>query len=219
MQYKFRKPLAAVLCALMLCTCPFLVGCNDNKGNGASEPTETAYSPTVPDNPVSPDEKGEVLEAKVGDTVNYKDKVSATLDKVVELDNSSSSSGRVLLAEMTITNNSDANIDCTILTHFTAIQNGQKNVGIVRDLSASIFARRYYVTVGSDLMPFNTPIAPGETVKGYVYMRVPVPMDELVLSYIPYKYYSNDTVNYTITEEDLEHFTQPYAPPSNNENN
>ncbi len=213
MQNQFRKLTAALLCGVMLCAATAMTGCNDNSSNPTKEPLETAYSPTIPDSRVDPNEQGEITEAKVGETVNYQDKVSATVTKVVELDISANEKGRVLLAEMTITNNSNSTIDCTTLSHFDAFIGDQSRTDIVRELSASIFARRYYTTINSDLQSFNTPIAAGETVHGYVYMRVPTDFTDLKLSYIPYQYYSNDAIYFSITEEDLEHFTQPYAEP------
>lgn len=206
MKYTFRKTAALLLCAAMLCAGAGLSGCN-----GSNEPPEsaleTAYSPTVPENPIASDAPGESVGAKVGETVNYQDKVSVTLNKVVELDHAATTVGRVFCAELTIINNSDSTIDCTTLTHFTCTRNGETDASIVRDISASVAARKYYTAIGSNLLNFNTPIAPGETAEGYVYMRVASPFEELTLTYIPYKYYSNDTVDFSITEADLEHYT------------
>lgn len=206
-----------LLCAATLCTGACLSGCNDNS-NPETSALETVYSPTVPENPISPDAEGAVINAKVGETVNYQDKVTVTLDKVVELDKAATTAGRVFCAEFTITNNSDATIDCTTLTHFTATRNGKENLAIVRNTASAIFARRYYTTIGSDLMSFNDPIAAGETLTGYVYMRVESPFDDLSISYIPYKYYSNDTVVFAITEEDLEHYTALFPSSSESSN-
>lgn len=210
MQNHFRKLTAALLCSAMLCAAAAMTGCNDNN-NSQVDTGNSIYSPTVPDSRVDPNEKGEVLTAKVNEAANYKDKVTAKVTKVVELDNSASEKGRVLLAEMEITNTGSDTLDCTVLAHFGAFIGDEKQTDIVSDLAASIFARRYYTTIGSDLQSFNTPIKPGETVNGYVYMRVPKNFDGLQLAYIPYQYYSNDAIRFAITEEDLEHFTQPYA--------
>lgn len=215
MNLLFRKTAAVLLCAAMLCSGACLTGCS-NGPDGASSAVETAYSPTMPENPISPDAEGAVINAKVGETVNYQDKVSVTLDKVVELDNAETTVGKVFVAEFTITNNSDATIDCTILTHFTATRNGVTNAGILRNTASAIFARKYYTAIGSDLMSFNNPIAAGETLTGYVYMRVEAPYEDLSISYIPYKYYSNDAIVYEITEEDLEHYTATFPSSSNN---
>ncbi len=212
MHYHFRKLAAALLCGVMLCSAAAMTGCDGNR-TPSGTPGESVYSPTIPDSRVDPGEKGDILTAKVGEAVNYKDKVTATVTKVVELDNSASDKGRVLLAEMEIVNKGSDTLDCTVLSHFDAYIGEERETGIVNDLSASIFARRYYTTIGSDLQCFNTPIKPGETVQGYVYMRVPKDFDGLQLAYIPYQYYSNDAIRFTITEDDLGHFTQPYADP------
>lgn len=206
MKYTFRKTAALFLCAAMLCAGASLSGCNDNN-TPAESALETAYAPTVPENPIASDTPGESVSAKVGETVNYQDKISVTLNKVVELDHAATTIGRVFCAELTITNNSDSAIDCTTLTHFTCTRNGETDAGIVRNTSASVAARKYYTAIGSDLLNFNTPINPGETVEGYVYLRVASPFEDLTLTYIPYKYYSNDTVDFSITEDDLEHYT------------
>lgn len=210
MQNHFRKRTAALLCSVMLCAAA-MTGCNDNSSQNDSG--NSIYYPTVPESRVDPNEKGEVLTAKVGEVANYKDKVTAKITKVVELDNSASDSGRILLAEMEITNLSTGTLDCTVLSHFGAFIGGEKQTDIIADLAASIFARRYYTTIDSDLQSFNTPIQPDETVTGYVYMRVPTDFEGLQLTYIPYQYYSNDAIHFSITEADLEHFTQPYAEP------
>lgn len=212
MQNHFRKRTAALLCSVMLCAAAAMTtGCNDNSSQTTSE--NSIYYPTVPESRVDPNEEGEVLTAKVGEVANYKDKVTAKITKVVELDNSASDAGRILLAEMEIANLGTDTLDCTVLSHFGAFIGEEKQADIVANLAASIFARRYYTTIGSDLQSFNTPIQPNETVTGYVYMRVPTNFEGLQLTYIPYKYYSNDAIYFSITEADLEHFTQPYAEP------
>ncbi len=212
MHYHFRKFAAALLCGVMLCSAAVMTGCDGDR-TPSGTPGESVYTPTIPDSRVDPDEKGDVLEAKVGEAINYKDKVTATVTKVVELDNCAADKGRVLLAEMEIVNKGTDTLDCTVLSHFDAYIGEERKNAIVNDLSASIFARRYYTTVGSDLQYFNTPIKPGETVTGYVYMRVPKDFDGLQLAYIPYQYYSNDALRFTITEADLEHFLGPFAEP------
>ncbi len=212
MQNHFCKRTAALLCSVVLFAAAAMTGCNDSN-NPQIDSENSVYLPTIPESCVDPNEKGEVLMAKVGESANYKDKVTAKVTKVVELDLSASDKGRVLLAEMEITNIGTDTLDCTVLSHFGAFIGEEKQTDIIADLSAAIFARRYYTTIGSDLQSFNTPIKPDETVNGYVYMRVPADFEGLQLTYFPYRYYNNDTIHFTITEADLEHFTQPFAEP------
>ncbi len=207
-----KRSAALLLCAAVLGSALTFASCDrSNTPDENSKPAVTAYAPTVPENPIDPSVKGETTEAAIGDTVNYQEKISVTLDKVVEIDVAGGTGGRVLCAEMTIVNNGDNTLDCNTLTHFICAKEGEEDDSMTRSTTASIFARKYYTKIGSDLQSFNSPIKSGETLKGYVYMLAPASWKELTVAYIPYKYYSNDKVLFTIDESKLTHYTESFS--------
>ncbi len=211
-----RRAAALLLTAGICCSaCVCLSGCSDNSGDSSvrhavshnEEEFVSIYVPEVPDQPVDSSVPGESLEAGIGETLDYDGKVSVTLDKVVEVDDVNKVEMRVLLCEMTIKNTSDAKIDCQNITHFRAIIDGNEEFEPVKDVRAGITARKYYSQTGSTLDIFNREIAPGETVKGYVYLGMPTAWSTMQLCYMPYKYYNNDRLLFQIKEGDQEHFT------------
>lgn len=215
MKHTFYRGAAAVLCAALLCGCAaVLSACGQNSSSGSRENSASdtdanysVYSPVVPDSRVDESEPGEEQNAGIGDTVDYQGKLSVTLDKVVEVDDVDKSKRRELFAELTITNNSDTAVDCSTLTHFTNLSDGEPTEDYVRDLFAAVDARKYYSAIGSDLDSLNQAIEPGQTVKGYVYMGTPITWKTLSLVYTPYKYYSNDTIIFDFDESKIEHYT------------
>ena len=130
------------------------------------------------------------------------------LFRSVELDDAANTANRVLLAEMTIVNHTDKELDSSTLTHFVAYVDDEKAGGVVSDIRAGISARKYYTQTQSSLQSFNQAIQPGETLTGYVAMYLPTAWKSLTLCYIPYKYYSNDNLNFSIDETKLVHYTE-----------
>lgn len=209
-----QKSAALLLSAALLFTSGALFGCNNDSvtpDNGTNSVAgEQVYYPRVPKNPIAEDAAGENTNSKLGETVNYKDKLSVSLDKVIALDSKSGTGGIAFIAEMTITNNSTESIDCSTGTHFSTIIDGEEDFHPVINVSPAIFARQYYAAINqSDFVSFNQEIKAGETVKGYVTFKTPEKYDELKLVYIPYKYYSNDKVIFSIDEASITHFSQP----------
>lgn len=209
-----HKTASLLICAALLAaTSALFCGCNNQPDHSSSSDFSGAsiYAPTIPENPISKDEPGTVQEAAIGDSVNYNEKLTAKLEKVIELDTKSGTGGRVFLAEMTITNNSQAAIDCSTGTHFTTEIAGEADLDPIIDVSAAIFARQYYVAMNrSEFNNFNQEIAPGESISGYVSMKIPANVSEWKLIYTPYKYYSNDTIAFTITDDTITHYTQSF---------
>lgn len=191
--------LAAALCtSSMLCT-----GCADKSSTETSE--REIYTPEVPESRVDENTPGEELNAVIGDTVNYNDKVDVTLNRVIELDDVNKMEYRVLLAEITITNKSDKKIDCSTLTHFYTIIDGEESPEPVRDVQAAVAARKYYTAIKSPLENFNQAIEAGTTLDGYVYIFAPTSWKEMKLVYTPYKYYNTDKVIFGLEETKYEH--------------
>ena len=122
MKFITRRRTAAAILAGVLCLS--LAGCAAGS-SGSDAPAESVYSPVVPQNPIAEDVPGENLGAEIGETVSYQEKVTASLNQVIELDDTDKTKSRTLIAEMTITNNSDAAIDCSTLTHFSGRVNGE----------------------------------------------------------------------------------------------
>lgn len=228
MRFKYRKT-ACLLAALCCCAAFAVTGCSDsekdpdNKTKAVTTEKEIpgieVYAPEVPKDKIDESIPGKNLDAAMNAEALYDNKVSATLTKVVELDFAKKDDRRVLMAEMTIANKSDESIDCSELTHFSAKVDGTEDVAIVRDVKAAINARKYYTRVGEKLQPFNQKIAAGESVTGYVYMAAPGAWKDLELIYIPYKYFSNDTISFKIKDSDITHYDvnldlDPKQPPS-----
>lgn len=206
----FRKPAVMLLALTMTCSAAMLAGCANNtasNGNADTAPRQTIYSPKIPENRVDDSAPGTDITAALGEDVSYESKVDVKLDQVIEIDDVDKSKRRVLLAELTITNKSDAEIDCSTLSHFDLTIDGVTNAEPIRDVVAAIVARKYYTQIGSDLQNFNSPIKPGETLKGYVYIGAPTKWDSMQLTYIPYRYYNNDHIIFDIAESDLQHYT------------
>lgn len=197
-----RRASALLLAAALCCSAFSLTGC----AGSSSEETSIAYAPKVPDSKVDASVPGDDLKSGIGETVSYQSKLTVTLDRVVELDSAATTENRMLCAELTVANNSGAAIDCSTLTHFTGRIDGE-DAPDIQNISAGIFARKYYTATQSTLQSFNQEIAAGATLQGYVYLYVPSAWKELELIYTPYKYYSNDTITFTIDESKLTHYT------------
>lgn len=211
MQYRNLRKQAALLLALT-CSAVVLAGCSNPFGGnaaqtGETQPKQTVYSPTVPENRIDESVPGSDINAALGENVVYDNKVSVTLNQVIEIDDVNKAKNRVLLAELTITNNSDAPIDCSTLTHFALAIDGQDELEPLRDVVAAIVARKYYTAIQSDLQNFNQQIAAGASISGYVYIGAPTKWDTMQLSYIPYKYYNNDRIIFDLKEADFVHYT------------
>lgn len=207
----FRKS-AAVLCAAMLCgSAVCLTGCAGSQPieSGAPDtPAETIYSPVVPDSRVDENAPGEKLDGEIGGTIDYQEKLSVSLDSVIELDQVEKSEGRILIAELSITNKSTEAMDCSTLTHFSIRADGNDLPDAVRDLQAAVFARKYYARAAENkLESFNQKIQPNETLKGYVYLGAPSSWGSLELVYTPYMYYNTDTLVFTLDESRFTHYT------------
>lgn len=212
-----HRSAAVLLSAALLLGCTALCGCNrssvPNGSDSNSHAGKPVYSPTVPADPIDESVPGKDTAGTIGTAVDYEGKVSVTLNNFTELDTKSGTGGRVFVAEMTITNNSDKAIDCSTGTHFTTDIDGEVSYMTVIDVSAAIYSRQYYTAVNREsFMNFNQAIEPGETVEGYVALKSPATFKDMTLIYTPYKYYSNDTVSFKITEDDITHYMQPFGP-------
>ncbi len=207
----FRQYAALVLAAALSCSAACgLTGCGAQKSTGNSEEefVDSVYTPEVPENPVPDTVPGSEQGAAIGEAVNFENKLTVTLDSAIELDDVNKAEYRVIICEMTVSNNTDKKIDCQTLTHFKMRIDGEDSVSAVRDVSAAVLARKYYSKTGSDLKSFNQEVAPGETVKGYVCVYAPSSWKEMQLVYTPYRYYSNDCIIFDLPEEGLTHYSE-----------
>ncbi len=205
---KKRRFAAVLLLAASLCGASvFCTGCGNNSSTGG----ESVYMPEVPDSRISEDVPGKEYKAGIGETVSYDGKLDIALNKVVEIDDVDKTQYRVLIAELTIKNNSSAKIDCSALTHFKVYIDGELSKDAVRDVQAAVAARKYYTAINSTMDVLNQEIASGESASGYVYIFAPPAWKEMQLNYMPYKYYSNDTVIFDLDEGKLEHYTEKFS--------
>ncbi len=199
----FRRAAAALLAAALCCSAAALTGC---AGSSSESEGSLAYSPKVPDSKVDESVPGDTLTCGIGETADYQGKIKVTFERVVELDSAASTEHRTLLAEMTIVNNSAEAIDCSTITHFSGRIDGEDYPDI-QNITAGIFARKYYTAIQSSLLAFNQEIAAGASVTGYVYLEVPSAWKSLEVIYKPYRYYSNDCIILTVDETKLTHYT------------
>ncbi|MCQ2416466.1 MAG: hypothetical protein MJ071_01485 [Oscillospiraceae bacterium] len=205
-----RKMMALTMAAAILSAASCLTSCGEksNVGEKGDTPSQTVYSPVVPENPLDDDAPGDTTSAAIGDTVNFEGKLDISLDQVVEIDDVNKTMYRVMVAEMTITNHTSEPLDCSTLTHFSATVDGEKNMEAVRDVQAAVVARKYYTKINSDMLLFNKAIPAGATEKGYVYLYAPTAWDSFSLEYTPYKYYSNNTVSFNLEEGKFVHYSE-----------
>lgn len=214
MMKQLRMMTACLLAVGLCCTAALCTACANTTDSDSvhsredRDPDRSIYVPEVPESRVSEDVPGDELTGAIGETVQYQDKLEVTLDRVVELDAIDKSVYRVLLAEMTISNRSSEKIDCSTLTHFSIIIDGEEKTEPLRDVQASVPGRKYYTKINSDLLPFNQEISGGETLKGYVYIYAPTAWTDMQLVYTPYKYYSNDHIILDIDEGQLTHYAE-----------
>lgn len=194
--------LAAALCSSsVLCT-----GCGkQQENNEADSDTGSIYVPEVPESRVDENTPGEEYTGMIGDTINYADKLDVTLNDVIEIDNVNKLEYRVLLAEITIHNKTSEKVDCSTITHFYTLIDGEEDTNSVRDVQAAVSARKYYTGINSPLENFNQAIEGGQTLDGYVYIYAPTAWKEMQLVYTPYKYYNTDQIIFTLKEEDFLH--------------
>ena len=206
MNHRLFRAASAVLLSAVLCGAALTVtGCSG--GSSRERNTVSVYTPYVPDSKIDDSVPGTVTASGIGETISYDSKISVTLSRVVELDTYSTTEHRTLIAELSITNNTDKALDCSWLTHFTALCNDAINDEIVHDVTAQIHARKYYTATQSTMEALYQAIEPGQSLSGYVCMTVPSAWRSLILRYIPYKYFNNDSVDFTIDESKLTHFT------------
>lgn len=214
MMKQFRMLTAFLLAAGLCCSAALCTACGQNNSqsgddlHGGENSGKSLYVPEVPDSRVSEDEPGTDLPGALGETVRHEDKLEVTLDQVIEVDDVNKTQYRVVIAEMTISNLSSEKIDCSSLTHFSIIIDGEEQEEPLRDVQASVVARKYYTQIGSDLLSFNQAIEGGETIKGYICIYAPTAWTDMQLVYKPYKYYTNDRVILTLDEGQFVHYTE-----------
>ena len=207
MNKQFRRLAACILLTGLCCSAALCTGCGTKQSSNGSV-GQSVYIPEVPESIISEDEPGESFDTDLGTVLNFEDKLDIKLDQIIELDDIDKTQYRVIIAEMTITNKTTSKIDCSTLTHFSAIIDGTNKKESVYDVQAAVPARKYYTKINSPLQSFNQEIQPGETVQGYVELLAPPAWSELKLVYTPYKYYSNDSVEINLDESKFTHYTE-----------
>lgn len=212
--HRFKRSTAVLMAAACLFSAASAVGCSEK--DESSDDTTSEYVVPVPakEDRVPEDSAGEQIDATVAETVNYKDKVTVSLNAVRELDAFSGSSGRILFCEVTITNNTDQVLDLSYLTHFSLAADGSASE-VGRSALANSQATKYYHE--SNLKLLHTPVPAKGTegaensVTGVVAVLAPSKWESLQLVYMPYKYYSNDTVDFEIKEDKIFHINSASA--------
>ena len=206
--FHFRKGAAITIAALCMLS-PLAAGCNNDSSSNAL-PETTEYVVPVPEDRISESVKGEVVDAQVGTPAEYnntekQEKLQVEVEAVKALDkftNKDEKKTEILFVEMNLTNNSGKVLDLSYLTHFSTDVDGEvTDVG--HSALANSQATKYYANTGRKLV--HQQVAAGEKVSFVVALEVPSERKELKLIYMPYKYYSNDTIDFLIKPEDIQH--------------
>ncbi|MCI5816392.1 DUF4352 domain-containing protein [Ruminococcus sp.] len=206
--FHFRKGAAITIAALCMLS-PLAAGCNNDSSSNAL-PETTEYVVPVPEDRISESVKGEVVDAQVGKPAEYnntekQEKLQVEVEAVKALDkftNKDEKKTEILFVEMNLTNNSGKVLDLSYLTHFSTDVDGEiTDVG--HSALANSQATKYYANTGRKLV--HQQVAAGEKVSFVVALEVPSERKELKLIYMPYKYYSNDTIDFLIKPEDIQH--------------
>ena len=206
--FHFRKGAAITIAALCMLS-PLAAGCNNDSSSNAL-PETTEYVVPVPEDRISESVKGEVVDAQVGKPAEYNntekhEKLQVEVEAVKALDkftNKDEKKTEILFVEMNLTNNSGKVLDLSYLTHFSTDVDGEiTDVG--HSALANSQATKYYANTGRKLV--HQQVAAGEKVSFVVALEVPSERKELKLIYMPYKYYSNDTIDFLIKPEDIQH--------------
>ena len=206
--FHFRKGAAITIAALCMLS-PLAAGCNNDSSSNAL-PETTEYVVPVPEDRISESVKGEVVDAQVGKPAEYnntekQEKLQVEVEAVKALDkftNKDEKKTEILFVEMNLTNNSGKVLDLSYLTHFSTDVDGEvTDVG--HSSLANSQATKYYANTGRKLV--HQQVAAGEKVSFVVALEVPSERKELKLIYMPYKYYSNDTIDFLIKPEDIQH--------------
>ena len=188
---------------------PLAAGCNNDSSSNAL-PETTEYVVPVPEDRISESVKGEVVDAQVGKPAEYnntekQEQLQVEVEAVKALDkftNKDEKKTEILFVEMNLTNNSGKVLDLSYLTHFSTDVDGEiTDVG--HSALANSQATKYYANTGRKLV--HQQVAAGEKVSFVVALEVPSERKELKLIYMPYKYYSNDTIDFLIKPEDIQH--------------
>lgn len=211
MYHTFRKAGAAVLAVLCAASLFAMTGCDDE--TTSLQPVESEYVVPVPDEKVDETAKGAELSGKVGEEIVYQENIIFKVDAVRELDKMRSASTRILFFEVSVTNNSDKELDLSFLTHFSA-EVGDKTYEAGHSAVANQQATRYYYEKGLSLLHAPVPAkadatdANPNTVKGIVPVMVSADWKEVNLVYMPQKYTTNDRVVVTADEASIQHITE-----------
>ena len=206
--FHFRKGATITIAALCMLS-PLAAGCNNDSSSNAL-PETTEYVVPVPEDRISESVKGEVVDAQVGKPAEYnntekQEKLQVEVEAVKALDkftNKDEKKTEILFVEMNLTNNSGKVLDLSYLTHISTDVDGEvTDVG--HSALANSQATKYYANTGRKLV--HQQVAAGEKVSFVVALEVPSERKELKLIYMPYKYYSNDTIDFLIKPEDIQH--------------
>ncbi|WP_281527646.1 DUF4352 domain-containing protein [Ruminococcus champanellensis] len=208
--FQFRKSAAITLAALCMLS-PLAAGCNnDSSSNTVPESTEYVVPVPAPEDRISESVKGAVVDAQVGKPAEYnntekQEKLQVEVEAVKVLDkftNKNENKTEILFVEMNLTNNSGKALDLSYLTHFSTDVDGTvTDVG--HSALANSQATKYYANTGRKLV--HQQVAAGEKISFVVALEVPSERKDLKLIYTPYKYYSNDTIDFEIKPEDIQH--------------
>lgn len=216
-----KKVLAAMTCALVLCSAMSACGDKDkdkdnSDGFTISEvtPSENSSAPSgnseINSAPDVADREYEETLGVIGEEYDYYG-IKYTVNKVSELEVEQYPGGKVLLIDVSLTNNSEYDQTAGIYINFDVFVDGEGKTSDFITAQVMTIVTRYFIAQGIDCSVFGTgeaPIVkPGETVTGVLPLAITsdiIDFETITLSFLPdieAGVYNNITID--ITPEDI----------------
>lgn len=198
-----KKAAGLLCCAAMIFT---MAGCKKNETtvtpvgeniSGTTAPVQTTV--TVTQTGVI-GEKTEMAKVEINVNKIYRSEYYGSQNGVLS---------NVLFLDVTITNNSDTDIDTNMLTSFEFWVNGEiHNSATLLSISS---AKKQF---GNDVNLFDKSLSPGDSQTGIIPAELPRNFDTVVLSFLPLggRKGGSDTsqsIEYSFTDKDLERLEKP----------
>lgn len=200
----FMKTAGLLLCAAMVCMAA--AGCNKEKDT--VKPADKNDLPAVTTTATT----RATQTGSIGEPASMKD-MEVTISQLYKSEYYGSQDGtlsNIIFLDVTVTNNTDEEIDANMLTSFEFHVDG-----ILHDsatLQAISSAKKQY---GDDVEMFTEPVEPGETRSGIIAAELPDNFGEAALYFLPLgggigdTYDPSSAIVYTFSKDDLQLLTRP----------
>lgn len=200
----FMKSAGLLLCAAMVCMTA--AGCNKEKDT--VKPADKDYFPAA----TTAVTTRATQTGSIGEPASMKD-MEVTISQLYRSEFYGSQDGvlsNIVFLDVTVTNNTDEEIDANMLTSFEFHVDGAYHDSAT--LQAISSAKKQY---GDDVEMFSEPVAPGETRTGIIAAELPDYFKEAALYFLPLgggigdTYDPSSAIVYTFERGDLQLLTRP----------